>query len=80
MLIDDEGMIVDNLNVLLQADESGYLNLSHDSWSPNRRRQYLSEYMTNMGDCSWSSIPISRSDILITESCNYRVGARSSCL
>ncbi|DAC13959.1 MAG TPA: hypothetical protein D7H73_01775, partial [Candidatus Poseidoniales archaeon] len=34
MLIDDEGKIVDDLDVFLQTDESGYLNLSHDSWSP----------------------------------------------
>ena len=34
MLIDDQGRIVDNLDVVLQVDESGYLNLSYDSWSP----------------------------------------------
>jgi hypothetical protein len=34
MLIDDEGRIVDDLNVFMQSGESGYLNLSHDSWSP----------------------------------------------
>ncbi len=34
MLIDDEGRIVDELSVYLEAGESGYLNLSHDSWSP----------------------------------------------
>ena len=34
MLIDDEGGIVDDLNIFLQSGESGYLNLTYDSWSP----------------------------------------------
>ncbi|MEC8548231.1 MAG: hypothetical protein VXY31_02810 [Candidatus Thermoplasmatota archaeon] len=34
MLVDDEGRIVDALDVFLQANKPGYLNLSHDSWGP----------------------------------------------